>query len=151
MTAIIRPMRIGDLPQVVRLVESTEGLAFKKWETFLVLARTLLRNWGLAQVAVLNGEVVGSVFIAEGLMVMVHHLVVAPQARGQNLATKMVQAGLRSVYRKKWASRRVYVTTLPSNIGAQIFWSKFGFTHQAFGYLVLFTLDLGEQDWLSQQ
>lgn len=150
MAAIIRPMRIRDLPHVVRLVESTEGLAFKKWETLWVFARALVRNWGLAQVAVLNGEIVGSVFIAEGLMVMVHHLAVAPQARGHNIATRMVQAGLRSVYRKKWASRRVYVTTLPSNIGAQIFWSKFGFTHQAFGYLVLFTLDLGDQEWLSQ-
>lgn len=150
MSAIIRPMRILDLPSVIRLVKTTDGLAFKNWETFWVLARSLVRNRGLAQVAVLNNEIVGCVFIAEGLMVMIHHLAVAPHARRHNLATRMVQAGLRAVYRKKWASRRVYVTTLPYNIEAQIFWSGFGFTHQAGGSLVLFTLDLGEQEWLSQ-
>lgn len=150
MSVTIRPMRIGDLNQVIRLVKSTEGLGFKKWETFWVLLRSLLRNWGLAQVAISDGgEIIGSVFVAEGLMVMVHHLAVAPHARKQNLGTRLAQAGLRRVYRKRWASRRVYVTVLPDNLRAQDFWSKFGCTLQATGDLILYTLDLEDQEWLS--
>lgn len=151
MSLTIRPMRIRDLVQVVHLVESTEGLGFKSWENFWVLARTLIRNWGLAQVAVENGSIIGSVFIGEGLMVMVHHLSVAPQARGQNIGTRMVQAGLRGVYRKKFASRRVYVTVLPDNVGAQTFWTRFGCTLQATGDLFLYTLDLEDQPWLTRE
>ncbi len=151
MSLQIRPMRVFDLPAVMSLVKRTEGLGFKKWEVFMVLTRALLRNWKLPQVAVLDGEIVGSVFVAEGLMAAVHHLTVAPHARGQNLGTRLVQAGLRKLYHKKYAARRVYITVLPDNTGARTFWTKFGCKLESTGDLVLFTLDLKEQTWLAQE
>lgn len=149
---LIRAMIQADLPAVRRLVETTEGLAFKFWETDAVLTRLLDRCDGLSQVAIDDSEnVVGAVFIGEGLMAFVHHLAVKPDARGYGLGTKLVRAGLSSLYRQANGAKRVYITVLSTNTVAQSFWMKFGASLQASGTLVLFTMDLGSQEWLNEQ
>jgi len=145
----ISSMQISDLAAVQHLVQNTEGLAFKDWEGTLVLARFLERCAGLSQVAYTqDGELVGCVFIAEGLMAMVHHLAVRPDWRGRGLATALVQSGLRALYREPLGAKRVYVTVLESNVGALEFWTKFGADKKADGPINMFTMDLGEQAWL---
>ncbi len=161
MSATIRAMTAPDLTQVIALVKKTEGLAFQNWEDKPVLERALERNEKLSQVAVdEHGKIIGAVFIGEGIMAMVHHLTVDPQARNprygstdapvalKNLGTKLVQTGLRQLYQTPNASRRVYVTVLKENKVAQAFWTKFGCSLQAEGNLVTFTLNLEDQAWL---
>ncbi len=155
----LRPMVAADLPEVTQLVRSTEGLAFWDWETDQNLIRSLSRNPGLSQVALDwkerrgKPEIVGCVIIGEGQMAMVHHLAVKPKARGKGnqIGTHLVRAGLKRLYKTPDAARRVYITTLRANLGAQMFWSKFGANKQAHGDLCVFTLNLldaAHQNWL---
>ncbi|MBS1991807.1 MAG: GNAT family N-acetyltransferase [Cyanobacteria bacterium SZAS LIN-2] len=149
----IRPMQVEDLPEVRELILCTEGLAFHPWEGEACLARSLERNPGLSQVAldwkVNQGrpQIVGCVFVGEGLMAMVHHLAVRPGMRGQGLATHLVQAGLRRLYHTPDAGRRVYITALNCNLRAQMFWNNLGAEFQARGNLCLFTLNLNAENY----
>lgn len=145
----VRSMTANDIPAVRALVEATDGLGFKSWESDPVLARCLSRCDGLSQVATdKDGALIGCVFIGEGLMGFVHHLAVAPEARGRLAGTTMVRRGLNLLFKREHAARRIYITVLSSNAGAQRFWESFGAERQADGALVLFTMDLGEQKWL---
>ena len=153
----IRSMMPDDISEVKALFGSTAGLALWDWETDENLARSLVRNPGLSQVALDwktrrgRPEIAGAVIIGEGQMAMVHHLAIQPDARGHQLATRIVQAGLKRLFQIEDAARRVYITTLRDNLGAQIFWSKFGADKKAHGDLCLFTLDLRDdkhRGWL---
>lgn len=153
----IRSMVPDDIIEVKALVATTPGLALWDWETDENLARSLERNPGLAQVALDwktrkgRPEIAGAVLIGEGHMSMIHHLAVKPEARGNRLGTHIVRAGLKRLFQMEDAARRVYITTLRDNLGAQLFWSKFGAEKQAHGDLCLFTLNLNDEQhriWL---
>lgn len=152
-------MTADDVPAVKELLLETDGLAFWDWETDRNLLRSLSRNQGLSQVALDwkerrgKPEIVGCVIIGEGQMGMVHHLAVKLKARGagNQIGTHLVRAGLRRLYETPDAARRVYITTLRKNLGAQMFWSQFGADKQAHGELCVFTLNLldaSHQSWL---
>ncbi len=148
----IRAMQAADLPAVRRLVESTQGLNFQKWETMQFLENALETCPGLSQVAVKRtGEVVACVFVGAVVMTMIHHLAVSDQARRQGLARVMVQKALRTLYARPHGSRRAYVTVLENNRKAQKFWASLGFTNQSQGPLWLYTMDLDphKHPWLA--
>lgn len=158
----IRAMLPQDIGEVRELIESAPGLACWDFETDENLLRSLARNPGLSQVALdwktLSGrpEIVGCVIIGEGHMAMIHHLYVKPEARqgGNQLGTRMVRSGLKHLYDTANATRRVYITTLRTNISAQLFWSQLGATKQGHGELCTFTINLNDEQhrhWLHCQ
>lgn len=145
----VRSMTPRDIPGVRALVEATDGLGFQSWESDQVLERFLNRCEGLSQVALdKDGAIIGCVFIGEGLMGFVHHLAVAPEARGRLAGTTMVRRGLSLLFKQENAARCVHLTVLSSNTQAQRFWEDFGAERQADGEHVLFAIELGHQKWL---
>jgi ribosomal protein S18 acetylase RimI-like enzyme len=147
-------MNVFDVQDVRRLSQGMEGLAFNDEETDSALARAIVKNPGLSQVAHVDGRLVGCVFIGEtGLRGMINHLAVEPALRKRGVGKHLVHHGLRALFYTT-PVRRVYASVLADNTAAQGFWSRLGmsdWTRSAGtpgAKVVTFVMDLGGQDWL---
>lgn len=92
MSLQITEMLEADLPEVLKLWDSIEGVGLNESDTPDRLALYLRRNRGLSLVARDGGRVIGAVLCGhDGRRGYLHHLAVASPLRGQGLGRRLVE------------------------------------------------------------
>jgi ribosomal protein S18 acetylase RimI-like enzyme len=87
----IREMSIQDYEGVFEIWQSTPGIGLSEADSRGSIQRFLSRNPGLSFVAQSEDELVGAVLCGhDGRRGYIHHLVVSPPFRLQNIGTKLV-------------------------------------------------------------
>ena len=121
----IRPMTLSDYDAVMALMSGVPGVAVRAADSPPAIGRYLERNPGLSLVAEDGGALVGCVFCGhDGRRGYLHHVVVAPAARGQGVGAAMVARALDGL-----AALGIYKTHLDvftSNELAIAFWQHTG-------------------------
>src|SRR4051794_22337560 len=100
MRSNIRPMKLTDYDQVLRLWQNSEGVGLNESDTRLAIALYLKRNRGMSFVARDGKFLVGAVLCGhDGRRGYLHHLAVAPTHRRKGLGTKLVERCLAELQR----------------------------------------------------
>lgn len=93
--AKVRPFRLADYDEVLRVWKRTEGVGLNESDTRPAIATFLRRNPGLSFVAVKQGRIVGAVLCGhDGRRGYLHHLAVAKRHRKQGVGLRLVNACL---------------------------------------------------------
>ena len=91
----IRPMTMADYDAVMGLMHGTPGVAMRAADTPEAIARYLARNPDLSLVAEDDDGLIGCVFCGhDGRRGYLHHVVVAPNRRGQGVGRALVSRAL---------------------------------------------------------
>jgi len=121
----IRPMTLADYEAVMTLMHGVPGVAMRAADAPEAIGRYLERNPGLSLVAEEGGALVGCVFCGhDGRRGYLHHVVVAPAARGRGIGTALVARALDGL-----AALGIYKTHLDvfaDNAPAVAFWRHTG-------------------------
>lgn len=121
----VRPMTMDDYAAVMALMGNTPGIAVRAADAPEAIARYLARNPGLSLVAEGDGALVGCVFCGhDGRRGYLHHVVIAPDCRGQGIGTALVARALDGL-----AALGIYKTHLDvfaDNAPAIAFWQDTG-------------------------
>lgn len=121
----LRPMTEADYDAVLALMRGAPGVAVRAADSPAAIARYLARNPGLSLVAESDGAVVGCVFCGhDGRRGYLHHVVVAPERRGQGIGAALVERALDGL-----AALGIYKTHLDvfaDNAPAIAFWRHTG-------------------------
>ncbi len=121
----IRPMTLADYDAVMALMGGVPGVAVRAADAPEAIGRYLERNPGLSLVAEEGGALVGCVFCGhDGRRGYLHHVVVAPAARGRGVGAAMVARALDGL-----AALGIYKTHLDvfaDNAPAIAFWQHTG-------------------------
>lgn len=134
----IRPMTADDYAAVMALMSGTPGIAVRAADSPEATARYLARNPGLSLVAEGEGGLIGCVFCGhDGRRGYLHHVVVAPDRRGQGIGRALVARALDGL-----AAQGIYKTHLDvfaDNDAAIAFWQATGWQRR--GDIVRFSLN----------
>jgi len=118
-------MTLSDYDAVMALMSGVPGVAVRAADSPPAIGRYLERNPGLSLVAEDGGALVGCVFCGhDGRRGYLHHVVVAPAARGQGVGAAMVARALDGL-----AALGIYKTHLDvfaDNTPAIAFWQHTG-------------------------
>jgi len=121
----IRPMTIADHPSLIALLQESEGVTLREADSLEATARYLERNPNLSFVAVLEGEIIGSVMSGhDGRRGYLQHLIVRPPYRGRGIAKALVHTALNALI--KIGIYKTHCFVFRSNDTAQGFWESMG-------------------------
>jgi ribosomal protein S18 acetylase RimI-like enzyme len=136
---VIRAFAAEDIPAVRALWAACEGLGDGPGDTPAALARFLVRNPGLSQVAEQDGALVGAVLCGhDGRRGVIYRLGVGPAHRRHGIARALVAqciAGLGSA-----RIERAMLFVRAENAGARAFWESVGGRWRE--KLLLYSIDL---------
>jgi putative acetyltransferase len=91
----IRPFRIADYDEVLKLWRRSEGVGLNESDTREAIAAFLRRNPRMSLVAVKAGRIIGAILCGhDGRRGYLHHLAVARRHRRQGLGRQLVEACL---------------------------------------------------------
>jgi N-acetylglutamate synthase len=95
----IRPFRIADYDEVLKLWRRTEGVGLNESDTREAIAAFLRRNPRMSLVAVQAGRIIGAILCGhDGRRGSLHHLAVARRYRRQGLGRQLVEACLAKLW-----------------------------------------------------
>lgn len=121
-------MNIEDYDEVIALWSCTKGLSISEDDTRDRIALYLSRNPGLSFVALMGGDLVGTVLCGhDGRRGVLRHLTVAERYQGTGIARQLVSASVTSLAHQGIHKCNLYV--LDSNPSAHRFWLHLGW-HQ---------------------
>lgn len=121
----IREMHSGDIPQVIELWQTCQGIGLSEDDNPEGVMSYLSHNPGLSFVAVSERQVVGAVLAGQdGRRGYLHHLAVKPSCRYQGIGTGLVERSL--VALKEIGIRKCHIFVFTDNQGALAFWGKAG-------------------------
>lgn len=136
MTFEIRPMTLADHAEVHRLWTQTEGMCVVEDDRRDRIALYLKRNPGLCFVALVGGDLIGTVLCGhDGRRGIMRHLAVRKKFRKQGVALLLVQKSLAALSRQGIQKCNIFV--MDYNVAGLRFWEHIGFDHQQYDYRTL--------------
>ena len=130
-TIEIRPMTMGDYPQVFALWEKINGFALRSVDDSAAgIARFLERNPSTSVVAVTaGGRIVGSILAGhDGRQGAFYHVCVAAEFRQHGIGRRMVRAALAALHAENIS--KVTLVAFSSNEVGNAFWERIGWTRR---------------------
>jgi len=123
----LRPLTVADIPTVLALWRSCEGVGMSESDAPVHLATFLARNPGMSWTAVAEGGVVGAVLSGhDGRRGFLYHLAVHPTARRMGIGRQLVDEALRGL--KSVGILKCQIVVFQVNDDARRFWSRLGWT-----------------------
>ena len=124
---VTRVMTREDLPEVLELWRSSEGIALGESDTSEQVAAFLARNPGLSQVAIEEGAVIGAVLCGhDRRRGFLHHLAVARTHRHRGIGRTLVERCIEGLSRE--GIRRCHLLVFRENQEARGFWERMGWS-----------------------
>lgn len=121
----IRCFAPGDYDAVRALWKTIDGLGLSSADTREAITAFLRRNPELSLVAAADGAVIGALLVGhDGRRGYLHHLAVAPNARGRGVGQSLVDEGLRRLALAGIEKTHLFV--FEDNAGGQQFWTAVG-------------------------
>lgn len=121
----IRPLGRDDIPAVLELWRSTEGLGVGPGDSVEGVARLVERNPGCSWVATDGAAITGAILCGhDGRRGHLYHLAIAPTHRRQGLASALVQKSLLAL--RAAGIERCLLSVLVENDAATRFWTSIG-------------------------
>ena len=121
----IRPFERDDIPAVLELWRSTEGLGVGPGDSVEGVARLLERNPGCSWVAADGAAIVGAILCGhDGRRGHLYHLAIAATHRRQGLASALVQKSLLAL--RAAGIERCLLSVIVDNEAATRFWTSIG-------------------------
>jgi ribosomal protein S18 acetylase RimI-like enzyme len=113
------------------LWEQCEGIRLHDdCDSYEAIAAYLERNPGLSFVALEDGEMVGAVLCGhDGRRGYIHHLAVAPRARGKGIGRMLVERGLAQL--RELGISRCHIFIVNDNAEGIRFWERIGWRRRA--------------------
>lgn len=130
-TIAIRPMTIGDYPQVYALWEQINGFALRSVDDSAAgIARFLERNPNISVVAeTAGGRIVGSILAGhDGRQGAFYHVCVAHDFRRHGIGRRMVRTALATLHAQEIS--KVTLVAFSSNEVGNAFWERIGWTRR---------------------
>lgn len=125
MTYELRAMTINDYDDVFALWRSTEGLSISDDDSRERIELYLARNPELNFIALIEGEVIGSVLCGhDGRRGILRHLAVKDACRGHGIARELVKRVVSELAKQGIQRCNLYV--LDANPAARRFWEHMG-------------------------
>lgn len=122
----IRSMTIDDYDKVFALWQITTKRALSEADSRESIEKYLNRNKGMSQVAVENGEIVGTVLAGhDGRRGFIYHMAVLPQYRRHHIGKKLAEIALQKIAEDGILKTHIYC--FKDNFTGQNFWSSNGF------------------------
>ncbi len=124
----LRPMHPSDLPAVLALWQTCEGVGLSPGDEIESLTVMLARNPGLGAVAVDSASaIVGAVLVGhDGRRGYLYHLAVRVDHRGQGIGRALVEASLAGL--RAAGIQRCTIMVFDDNEAAACFWKKLGWS-----------------------
>ena len=120
-----RAFEIADYEAAVQLWSRVEGVEIAEGDSKEEIARYLLQNSGLSQVAEDNGAIVGvSLCGHDGRRGYIYHLAVAPEYHGRGVGRKLVAECLEGL--RRLGLPRALILVAGDNPRGQAFWRRCG-------------------------
>jgi ribosomal protein S18 acetylase RimI-like enzyme len=139
----IREFRPEHYRGALALWETTEGIGLSGDDSEEGITRFLARNPGLSFVAVEGDKVVGTVLCGhDGRRGLVHHMVIAPEARYRGLGRGLVSRAMRAL--REDDVHKCHVLVFRHNGMARTFWERVGGEERM--TLVTFSLSTAEPE-----
>jgi N-acetylglutamate synthase len=121
----IRPFRIADYDEVMKLWRRTEGVGLNESDARPAIAAFLQRNPRLSLVAVKAGRIIGAILCGhDGRRGYLHHLAVARRYRQQGLGRQLVEACLAKLRAKHIHKCNIFV--FAGHVAGMGFWKHNG-------------------------
>jgi ribosomal protein S18 acetylase RimI-like enzyme len=125
MQVLVRPFESADYPAARALWESTAGVGLSGADDPAAIAAFLARNPGLSLVALLGGQLVGTVLCGhDGRRGLIHHLVTAETRRRRGIARRLLQGALQGL--RDADIGKCHVLVFRSNDDGVAFWRGIG-------------------------
>ena len=122
----IRPMTINDYDEVFAMWQITTKRALSKADERDQIERYLLRNAGMSQVAVVDGNIVGTVLAGhDGRRGFIHHMAVLPDYRRRHIGHRLAEKAIEMISRDD--IDKTHIFCYQNNETGQNFWKDFGF------------------------
>jgi ribosomal protein S18 acetylase RimI-like enzyme len=138
---IYRNMQISDYASVIALWRGCDGVSLRDADSSQGIERYLQRNPGLSFVALEGTDIVGTIMAGhDGKRGYIQHLAVANVARGQGIASSLVELCLQAL--KLQGVEKSHVHVLGDNEPGRKFWSGRGWFHRA--EIVMYSFINGE-------
>ena len=132
----IRQMTLGDYAEVHHLWTQTEGMSLVDDDNREGIALYLERNRGLCFIALVGGNLVGTVLCGhDGRRGILRHLAIKKEFRKQGIALLLVQKSLAALSRQGIKKCNIFV--MDYNVAGMQFWEHIGFYHLADDYRTL--------------
>jgi ribosomal protein S18 acetylase RimI-like enzyme len=132
----IRPMTLADYAEVYQLWTQTEGMSLIEDDDREGIARYLKRNRGLCFVALVGGNLIGTVLCGhDGRRGIMRHLAVRKEFRKQGVALLLVRKSLAALSGQGIKKCNIFV--MDYNVAGLRFWEHIGFDHQPYDYRTL--------------
>jgi ribosomal protein S18 acetylase RimI-like enzyme len=126
----IRQMTLADYPEVSCLWTQAEGMSLGEDDNREGIALCLERNQGLCFVALVGGNLIGTVLCGhDGRRGIMRHLAVQKEFRNQGIALLLVQKSLAALSEQGIKKCNIFV--LDDNVAGLKFWEHIGFHHLA--------------------
>jgi N-acetylglutamate synthase len=127
---MIDELRPEDYDDAYRLWDGTPGIGLSAADSREAIAAYLARNPGLSAAARADGRLVGVVLAGhDGRRGYLHHLVVAPERRGQGLGRALVDRALRKL--KAAGMAKCHIFLMSDNAEGRRFWESVGWAPRA--------------------
>lgn len=124
----IRQMTLTDYPEISYLWTQTEGMSLVEDDNREGIAVYLERNRGLCFVALVGGNLIGTVLCGhDGWRGIMRHLAVQKEFRKQGIALLLVQKSLTALSEQGIKKCNIFV--LDDNVAGLKFWEHIGFYH----------------------
>ncbi|MGN0550272.1 MAG: GNAT family N-acetyltransferase [Acutalibacteraceae bacterium] len=122
----IRAMVPQDYERVFAMWQITSKRALSHADEKEPMIKYLERNKGLSQVAVVDGEIVGTVLAGhDGRRGFIHHMAVLPEYRRQGIAKQMAKKAIKGL--QKEGIDKTHLFCYEDNKTGQAFWKSLGF------------------------
>lgn len=126
----IRPMTMADYDAVLALMRGAPGVAVRAADSPEAIARYLARNPGLSLVAEQDGRLVGCLFCGhDGRRGYLHHVVVAPEFRGQGIGRALVTKALDGL--EALGIYKTHLDVFVDNEAAIAYWAHTGWQRRS--------------------
>jgi ribosomal protein S18 acetylase RimI-like enzyme len=138
---IYRNMQISDYDSVISLWRDCDGVSLRDADSSQGIEIYLQRNPALSFVALDETDIVGTIMAGhDGKRGYIQHLAVANAARGQGIASSLVELCLQAL--KLQGIEKSHVHVLGDNEPGRKFWSGRGWFHRA--EIVMYSFINGE-------
>jgi len=125
----IEELTAAHIPGVLAFWTGMEGIGLNESDTPERLASFLVRNPGLSRVAFQGDALVGAVLCGhDGRRGTLHHLAVAPAARGQGIGRSLVDDCLRAL--GVCGIQKCNIFLFANNAAGRVFWEQAGWKHR---------------------
>ncbi|GAB4115440.1 MAG: hypothetical protein Fur005_43180 [Roseiflexaceae bacterium] len=130
MAVLLAPFTIEHYANALALWQRTPGVGLSEADSAVAIERFLARNPGLSRVALIEGQLVGTILIGhDGRRGLIHHLAVDQQQRRQGVAGQLVRAGLAAL--REQGIFKCHAFVYRDNQLGQAFWQAIGAEYRA--------------------